>query len=144
VITGAAVVLLIASVGLATALGLTTALWASAPEDLAGSHWNLVEIDGQAPIALPEGGLTIGFEAEGQVGGSSGCNSYGGQYAVQSSNLSLSEVVSTLRACADEALNAQEAQFHQALAAVAQYDVQGDTLTLRDAGGAALLVFERA
>jgi heat shock protein HslJ len=128
---------------LAAALVFATSIFAGQSQDLAGTAWHLSAINGQAPVEALDP-LTLTFDAEGRMGGNSGCNGFGGAYAVDGSQLTLSELVSTLRACADEAQNNQEAAIMAALQAVAQYAIDGDTLTLKDANGAALLVYSRA
>jgi heat shock protein HslJ len=110
-------------------------------QNLSGTEWNLVEMDGHPPLA--EGGpLTIGFENGDHVGGNSGCNSYGGVYAVDGSSMVISDLVSTLRACAGP-LNEQEAEFLRALGEAAAYEISNGRLMLKDGGGT-VLVFTRA
>jgi heat shock protein HslJ len=125
------------------ALIFATSLFAGQSQDLAGTTWQLVTVNGQPPSEALDP-LTLTFDAEGRMGGNAGCNSFGGAYTVEGSQLKLTELVSTLRACADEAQNQQEAAILAALQAVAQYEIDGDTLTLKDADGAALLVYQRA
>ena len=111
--------------------------------DLAATRWSLVRLNGQAPIPTSEP-ITLEFETGGRAGGNSGCNSYGSTYVSRGGSLTLTEMVSTLRACVDPSLNAQEAAYLAALAAVVEYEVTGDRLILRDAGGTVELVFARA
>ena len=111
--------------------------------DLAATRWSLVRLNGQAPIPTSEP-ITLEFETGGRAGGNSGCNSYGATYVSRGGSLTLTEMVSTLRACVDPSLNAQEAAYLAALAAVVEYEVTGDRLILRDAGGTVELVFARA
>ena len=83
--------------------------------------------------------LTIGFE-DGGVGGSSGCNTYGGRYEVEGSSIVISDLVSTLMACTDP-LNTQEGEFLNALSEAASYEVVGGSLLIKDASGATRLIF---
>jgi heat shock protein HslJ len=128
---------------LAAALIFATSLFAGQGQDLAGTTWRLAEVNGQATIEALDP-LTLSFEAEGRMGGNSGCNGFGGAYAVDGGELKLTEIVSTLRACADEAQNEQEAAIMTALQAVAQYEIDGDSLRLQAADGATLLLYTRA
>ncbi|MGH2625085.1 MAG: META domain-containing protein [Anaerolineales bacterium] len=111
--------------------------------DLAGTRWALVSLYGQPPIP-GSGPITLEFESGGRAGGDSGCNSYGATYVARRSALSITDVVSTLRACVDPRLNDQEAAYLGAPAVVASYGMEGDRLILRDAGGADVLVLTRA
>jgi len=125
------------------AIALAVLLQARSGGDLAGTGWSLVTLNGQAPIPA-SGPITLAFEAGGRAGGNSGCNSYGATYVARGGSLKITEMVSTLRACVDPSLNAQEATYLAALAAVAEYEVTGGRLSLRDAGGTIELVFVRA
>jgi heat shock protein HslJ len=64
------------------------------------------------------------------IGGRSGCNSYGGKYAIDGTKISFTEIVSTLMACESQPLMEQEAQFQQALRGVERYQITGDQLEL--------------
>jgi heat shock protein HslJ len=57
-------------------------------------------------------------------------------------NLTLGQAVSTLMACEDEERNQRESEFLTALATVAQYEIQRNTLTLSDAEGQLLMTFQ--
>ena len=112
----------------------------SAPS-LANTNWSLVSINGQPPIAGRA--LTLSFQAGGQLVGYSGCNSYGGQYQVNGNRITISQLVSTLMACAEQPLNDQEAAFHKALGEATQISLAGNQLTLKNASGGGVLVFQR-
>jgi heat shock protein HslJ len=105
---------------------------------LEGSRWILTSLDGLAPV--PGSTITSAFDESGQVGGSSGCNSYSAPYLTEGDSLTIGQPVGTLMAC-DEPLMSQESDYLTALAATASYSISGDALTLRDASGAARLVF---
>lgn len=59
--------------------------------------------------------MTLEFGEDGQVGGSGGCNSYGGKYRAEGETLTFGEIESTLMACADGQVTTQESRFLQAL-----------------------------
>ena len=88
--------------------------------------------------------ITLTFEADGQISGYSECNSYGGSYSERGSALEFREIVSTLKACADQAITEQEQQYLQALRSANRFTIDGDTLTVwyQDQGG--MLKFARA
>ncbi len=90
--------------------------------------WKLVSLNGNPVI---EGtGLTLGFE-EDRVFGNSGCNSFGGSYALNGSSLEFDELATTLMACADEAVMAQESSYLAALNAVETMEAGEEGLVLR-------------
>ena len=78
------------------------------------------------------------------VSGEAGCNTFGGTYTTDESNgIVLSGITSTLIACEDEAITAQETALLDALQKTTLYLIEGNTLTLTDDSGAALLVLNR-
>jgi heat shock protein HslJ len=80
--------------------------------------------------------LTLIFGDEGQLSGSSGCNTYGADYAAGDTVIQIGAVVTTLIFCESPAgVMDQEAQFTTALSNAATYTVDGSTLTIRDADG---------
>ncbi len=113
---------------------------------LDNTSWQLVSM---GPVGSPEQvlagtSLTLNFESAGQAGGSGGCNSFGGNYQVQGSAITFSQVVHTEMACLDQARNQQEGQFFQALLNTGQYQRNGDQLTIQYNDGQDALNFVRA
>ncbi len=108
---------------------------------LANTTWSLVTIDGQPSIAGRA--VTLNFQSDGQLGGNSGCNSYGGQYRLSGSSITITQLISTLRACAEQPLNDQEAVFQKALGDAALFSLAGNQLTLKNAGGGEVLMFQK-
>jgi heat shock protein HslJ len=106
---------------------------------LTGTVWILSSLDGEAPMT----GTTITAELEprGNLGGTSGCNSYSAQYQVSDSSMTIGPTSGTLMACA-EAVMAQETAFLAALGATTSYAISGDQLALEDSSGDTRLVFE--
>ena len=84
--------------------------------------------------------ITAEFK-DGQMAGSSGCNSYSTSYEADGTGLSLGQAVGTLMACEDEERNQRESEFLAALSTVAQYEIRRNTLTLSDVEGHMLLTF---
>jgi heat shock protein HslJ len=109
--------------------------------NLANTNWTLVSINGQAPIARRA--LTLSFQTSTQLVGDSGCNGYGGQYQINGSSIAVTQLVSTLRACAEQPLNDQEAAFQKALGEATQVSLAGSQLTLKSASGGGVLVFQK-
>lgn len=128
----------------ALALGLTAACSsasASTNASLANTSWSLVSIDGKAPVAGRA--LTLSFQSGNQLAGDSGCNSYSGHYQLNGNVIAIDQLVSTLRACAEQPLNDQEAVFLKALGGATQFSAQGNQLALQSAGGGEVLVFQK-
>lgn len=75
---------------------------------LNGSAWDLIFID-QTPT-LKGTKLTVKF-AEGQIGGSAGCNSYSGSYKVNGEKISIGPIAMTMMACVDPGVMEQEQTF---------------------------------
>jgi heat shock protein HslJ len=79
---------------------------------------------------VPGSTLTLVFHRS-DVSGDSGCNTFSGRYELRGvDGISLGPLASTLRACVDPAIGAQEQQYLAALALVQRYQVTGDTMTL--------------
>ena len=101
-------------------------------ESLEGTHWALVSLGkpGEETPVIEGSNVTLEFEDDGQVGGSGGCNSYSGQYQVDGNTIAFPEVVSTLMACADEQITAQETRYLQALGTTGRYTIADDRLSI--------------
>lgn len=109
--------------------------------DLDGTAWTLASLNGSDLI---EGtAITLSF-TNGEAGGDSGCNSYGGQYTTTSGGtIEFGEIVSTLRACADQRVNEQETAYLDALRNAAAYQIAGDQLQIMNTAGEMTLMFSR-
>jgi heat shock protein HslJ len=120
------------------AASLVLAGCAGAPQNLVGEPvadefdgaWLLVSgTDSSGPIE--PGDVSVTLEIDGPVAsGTSGCNSYSGDFRVEAGGASLGPFASTEAACASESAMALEARYLRALAAVDTATADGDTLTL--------------
>lgn len=81
---------------------------------------------------------SITFNDDGTIAGNSGCNGFGGEYTVEGDQITFSGLFSTLMACTDP-LMSQEGTVFQVLNGTASYQIDGDTLTITNAGS--VLVF---
>lgn len=109
-------------------------------DPLDGTAWVLVSYDKNQPIEGTT--LTVEF-AEGRISGSSGCNSYGGEYEVKGDNLTVGEVAWTLMACMDpEGVMEQEQRFMELLVGAETFTVSEDRLEITAEDGRSTLVFE--
>lgn len=103
---------------------------------LDGTSWTLTDLAGSS---LVEGiSITAQF-SDGQIGGSSGCNSYGGAYTVNGEKLETADLVSTLMACADTDAMDQEQAFLAYLQDLKTFEIDGNQLKIITADGAELI-----
>jgi heat shock protein HslJ len=116
-----------------------------AGQDLVGTSWSLVSLDGNTQVGEALGGqaVTLAFITSTEAGGSGGCNSFGATYDANSANgsISFSNIISTLMACLDEGIGEVEANYFAALSSAGHYQVNGGSLTI--SGGGHTIVFER-
>ncbi|MBZ9752151.1 META domain-containing protein [Deinococcus sp. HMF7620] len=85
--------------------------------------WRLVGGQGEPPV-------TLSFTADGRVSGFSGCNTFMGRYTVDDLALSVGPLVTTRRACATSAQQAQEMRVLGQLEQVTRLELSGPHLTL--------------
>lgn len=99
--------------------------------ELDDTNWQLLYIRKSAPIAGRP--ITIAFK-DGQVNGSSGCNSYFGEYTVNGNEISFGPLASTEMACMDpEGIMQQEQEYLHFLSEVVTFEMKGDQLVLKKA-----------
>lgn len=113
------------------------------PLPLEGTAWTLTTIatpDTQAVSSTIAGTKVTALFDTGSVSGSGGCNGYNGAYESDGSSLTFGGMASTQRLC-EQDVSDQEQVYFAALDATASYAIEGDQLTLSDAGGQMLLQF---
>ena len=100
---------------------------------LRANQWRVESINGGGVVDNAK--VTIVFQSDGRLGGSSGCNSYNGAYSIENERLHIRGVATSLRACAP-ALMDMERKFLIALdgAATLNFDQDG-RLTLQSSDG---------
>jgi pimeloyl-ACP methyl ester carboxylesterase/heat shock protein HslJ len=129
-----------------TAVESTAQAPTAATNDLSGSSWQLTSFGpvGTTNPVIRNVTITLEIGEDGQTGGNSGCNSYGGSYTVQDDSLQFEEITSTLIACADQAVTEQEQQYLQALRTASRFSVEGDTLKIAYQNDGGELIFVRS
>ena len=119
-----------------------------APVALAGTSWTLASLVGEDGAMVPVlAGTTVTavFSADGNLGGSAGCNHYGADYTLKDANLFIEPAIRTEMYCEDpKGIMEQEDRYLALLANVSTYRVEGERMVLADEAGTDLLVFDRA
>nr|WP_290919988.1 META domain-containing protein [Hyphomonas sp. 34-62-18] len=86
---------------------------AAAPPEVSGNDYRITAIGG-TPVKGTRP-LTITFGEDGRVGGFGGCNSYGGSFKENNGKLTFGDLISTMMACIDGGIGAQENALHATL-----------------------------
>jgi len=108
--------------------------------------WEVTALYTGDAISSPVAGstLTLAFTAT-EVSGDSGCNPYSGPFETSGADaITLGPFASTLRACADPAVDTQEQQYLAALELAKTYQVTDNQLTLFRDGGTIAVTAQRA
>ena len=110
---------------------------------LAGTEWQLVSLGppGSEANVVPGTTPSANFGEDGRVGGSTGCNGYGGTYEVRDETISIGRLVSTRRACLDQNANEQERRFLAALEGANRFRLTSNRLSIFSDRGRTVLNF---
>ena len=113
---------------------------------LENTRWQLVALGltGAETPVITDSTITLAFNVGGEVGGSAGCNSYGGTYTIEAGRLVFSEIVSTLMACTDQAVTEQEMAYLAALQTAGRFAITDGMLTLWYEDESSTLTFVQA
>jgi putative lipoprotein len=119
---------------------------ASIGEQALRGTWDVTGLYTGAAISSPITGSTVTLEFDGATAsGNSGCNTFTGPFQVSGTDrITLGPFASTLVACADPAIGAQEQQYLTALGLARVYEVTGEQLTLFRDGGTIAVTAQRA
>jgi heat shock protein HslJ len=77
---------------------------------------------------------------KGSAGGNTGCNVFGGSYSVKASNISVTEIISTMRACIEDDRMDVERKFLDGLRKANRFEIKGEELSLYE-GSTLMLKF---
>jgi heat shock protein HslJ len=108
---------------------------------LEGTNWvlNAIVQDQSVVSNRIDEEITVLLE-EGKMTGSAGCNQYFTDYEIDGNGLMLGMISATEMYC-DEEINQRENEYLTALAEVAGFEIERETLTLTDAEGNHLITF---
>ena len=102
------------------------------PVSLADTQWQLINIDGKN--ALEDVLVTLNFSDD-AIGGTDGCNSYGGSYTTDGDKINFEDdIFSTLMNCPEKIMD-QTLRYYDALKRVTNYMADRQLLTLFDKDG---------
>ena len=106
------------------------------PASLLRGEWVVEDIAGEGIVGGSR--LTVSFDADGRVGGRSGCNQYTGTYRIGGERIEIGSLSRTMMAC-DPALDSQEGRFLDVLEQMRGFELDdGGALILRGADGRTL------
>jgi heat shock protein HslJ len=108
--------------------------------------WEVTSFYTGSAVSSPATGttLTLKFDAK-RVSGDGGCNTFSGPFTVSGTDtIAIGPLASTLKACADPALDTQEQEYLTALQLAKTYRVTGNTLTLFREGQTIAVEAQRA
>ncbi len=88
--------------------------------------------------------VTLEFRDGGALGGSGGCNLYGGSYERTGLRITIGQVFSTLMYCEEAGVSERESVYLGRLGEVRMFRIDGDSLRFFDQVGKEVLVFARA
>ena len=105
--------------------------------------WLVTGFNNGSAVTSPTLGseLTADFAPDGTVSGNAGCNHFSAAYTTDGAAITFGPILTTLMACPDAAVTAQETQYLAALAASTAWSQAPGTLTLTDATGATQVTF---
>jgi heat shock protein HslJ len=109
--------------------------------------WDVTSFYTGSAVTSPATGstLTLEFTTGGKASGNGGCNSFSGDYTLSGlDGIRFGPLASTLKACADPALDTQEQQYLAALELARTYQVTGNMLTLFRDGHTIAITAQRA
>ncbi len=112
-----------------------------ADQNLEGTEWHLVSIgDGDSASSMLAGTdpTLVIDQNRGTVGGSAGCNSYGGAVVIGAETITISDLYSTKMACGKDEVTSQELSILDILGRAATWSVDGDRLLIAADDGRSL------
>lgn len=100
--------------------------------DLAGTSWKLEDLGGTP--ALPGIEVTLEFPEAGKASGRASCNRFMGSVEISGPSIKFGPLAATKMACIDDAANAQEVRYLDALQKAERFAFDGPGLLLYSTG----------
>ena len=126
------------------ASGATLLTYTPGLSSLADTSWRATGINNGKEAVVSQAGTekaTAVFAADGTISGSGGCNNFNGPYTTSGTDaITIGPLAATAMACPEPAMEIEQMYF-AALQKATVYQLEGDTLTLRDAQGATQVTF---
>lgn len=112
-------------------------------QSLPQGEWHLIAYNFKEKVAYPidKNVITLKVRPDGKLGGNSGCNAYGGSYAIEDGRLRISDIISTMRACAEPSPDF-EYSFFKTLGSATEFSSADRKLTITDPKTKNFLRFE--
>lgn len=104
---------------------------------LAGTKWVLASVAGTSA----KGDAWLTLTPEGGVNGNGGCNSFRGGAKIGDGTIEFEPLASTMMACAEDGVSAQESSVHAVLLGKTSYQIAGGKLTITQPAGGLTAVF---
>jgi heat shock protein HslJ len=104
----------------------------ASPTTLVGTSWRLEDLGGVSALAGVE--ATLEFPEAGKVSGKASCNRFFGTVEVTGQSIKFGPLAATKMACIDDAANAQEKKYLEALQGAERFELDGPALRIYSAG----------
>jgi heat shock protein HslJ len=112
---------------------------------LVGTKWDCTMYNngrGGFQSLVASSAITAVFGKDDSLTGNAGVNNYNGKYTADNGTIKIDPTISSTMMAGDPEIMAQEAAYLAALPKATTYDIDGSTLTLRDATGAAMAGYQ--
>jgi heat shock protein HslJ len=123
-------------------------VYAAQSQALQGSSWDVISYNngrGGVVSVITGTELTADFAEDGQLSGSSGCNTYTAPYESGDETISIRPPSTTRKFCGEpEGLMEQENEYLTALQTATTYQIEGNSLNMRTADGETVANFSRS
>ena len=120
---------------LALSLIVAACSGSSSGGNVSGTSWVMTGFEGLMGAGLqdlPTSGVTLAFGTDGSLQGKGACNSFNATYTTDGNKLKITDLASTMMACAGD-LGTWETAYFTVLTGNPNYSVNGDTLELSGA-----------
>lgn len=110
--------------------------------DIEGVEWQIDEITGEVAADIDLGGAAVPtlLLEDGTASGSSGCNTFSGEFSIDGDTLELGELAVTEMACDDDIM-AVESAYLAALGEITVFEQDGELLELTSESTDTVLVY---